>query len=58
MPLPHDFVYEGTAWSATRNPDAGATLNSALLANRRDRCGDRRQPQRSCLSHSVAVQMG
>jgi hypothetical protein len=37
MPLPHDFVYEGTAWSAKRNPDAGATLNSALLANRRDR---------------------
>jgi hypothetical protein len=37
MPLPHDFVGEGTAWSAKGNPDAGVTPHSALLANRRDR---------------------
>jgi hypothetical protein len=36
MPLPHDFVCEGTAWSAKRNADAGVTPQSALLASRRD----------------------
>jgi hypothetical protein len=36
MPLPHDFVCEGTAWSAKRYPDAGVTPHSALLAGRRD----------------------
>jgi hypothetical protein len=35
LPVPHDFVCEGTAWSAKRNSDAGAT-HSALLAERRD----------------------
>jgi hypothetical protein len=36
LPVPHDFVCEGTAWSAERNPDTGATSRSALLADRRD----------------------
>jgi hypothetical protein len=34
LPVPHDFVCEGTAWSAKRNPDV--TPHSALLAGRRD----------------------
>ena len=36
MPLPHDFVCEGTAWSAKRNPNAVVTPHPALLASRRD----------------------
>jgi hypothetical protein len=36
LPLPHDFICEGTAWSAKRTPDAGVTPHSALLADRRD----------------------
>jgi hypothetical protein len=34
--VPHDFVCEGPAWSAKRNPDAGVTPHSVLLAGRRD----------------------
>jgi hypothetical protein len=36
LPVPHDFVCEGTAWSAKRNPDTGVAPRSALLAERRD----------------------
>jgi hypothetical protein len=36
LPLPHDFVCEGTAWSAKRNPGTGVTPHSAQLADRRD----------------------
>jgi hypothetical protein len=36
LPVPHDFVCEGTAWSAKRNPDTGVTPHSALVADRRD----------------------
>jgi len=36
LPVPHDFVCEGTAWSAKRNPGVGGTPHSALVAERRD----------------------
>jgi len=36
LPVPHDFVCEGTAWSAERHPGSGAGSRAALVAGRRD----------------------
>jgi hypothetical protein len=36
LPVPHDFVCEGTAWSATKKPGTGAGTHAAALADRRE----------------------
>jgi hypothetical protein len=35
LPVPHDFVCEGTAWSAGRNPGGNASPQTPLAGNRR-----------------------
>jgi hypothetical protein len=35
LPVPHDFVCEGTAWSAERNAGGDATGHALLAADRR-----------------------